>query len=131
LHIKYVKPQQTSTEVVDQILHTLFGIYKKSTTNNLFPPISSSLPNHNSNYIPPENKPKIMATVSTKTATPVMPPSFSMSQDISRAIMTASTQKAEKTRSVLIDGMPPAPPPSPVAFKAKGSYDDIPSLNLE
>jgi hypothetical protein len=45
--------------------------------------------------------------------------------------MTASTQKAEKTRSILIDGMPPAPPPSPVAFKAKGSYDDIPSLYLE
>ncbi|CAG8401671.1 unnamed protein product [Penicillium salamii] len=72
-----------------------------------------------------------MATVSTKTATPVMPPSFTMSQDISRAIMTASTQKAEKTRSTLIDGMPPAPPPSPVAFKAKGSYDDVPSLCLE
>ncbi|KAJ5779170.1 hypothetical protein N7457_006890 [Penicillium paradoxum] len=72
-----------------------------------------------------------MATVSTKTATPVMPPSFSMSQDISRAIMTASVQKAEKTRSTLIDGMPPAPPPSPVSFAKKGSYDHIPSLNLE
>ncbi|KAJ5872590.1 uncharacterized protein N7529_004943 [Penicillium soppii] len=71
-----------------------------------------------------------MATVSTKTATPVMPPTFSMSQDLS-AIMTATTQKPEKNRSILIDGMPPAPPPSPVAFKAKGSYDNIPSLNLE
>ncbi|CAI7605788.1 unnamed protein product [Penicillium bialowiezense] len=70
-----------------------------------------------------------MATVSTKTATPVMPPSFTMSQDISRAIMTASTQKAEKNRSTLIDGMPPAPPPSPVTFKSKSSYDDIPSLS--
>ncbi|KAJ5476203.1 hypothetical protein N7475_001932 [Penicillium sp. IBT 31633x] len=73
-----------------------------------------------------------MATVSTKTATPVMPPSFSMSQDISRAMMTASTQTAEKNRSTLIDGMPPAPPPSPVTFaKGKGCYDHIPSLNLE
>ncbi|KAJ6149697.1 hypothetical protein N7471_000896 [Penicillium samsonianum] len=73
-----------------------------------------------------------MATVATKTATPVMPPSYSMSQDISRAIMTASTQKAEKTRSILIDGMPPAPPPSPVAFsKGKACYNNIPSLSLE
>ncbi|KAJ5272090.1 hypothetical protein N7524_005359 [Penicillium chrysogenum] len=72
-----------------------------------------------------------MASVATKTATPVMPPSFSMSQDISRA-MTASTQKTEKTRSVLIDGMPPAPPPSPVAFsKGKAGYNNIPSLSLE
>ncbi|OQD65119.1 hypothetical protein PENPOL_c006G06630 [Penicillium polonicum] len=69
-----------------------------------------------------------MATVATKTATPVMPPSFSMSQDISRA-MTASNQKTEKTRSILIDGMPPAPPPSPVAFsKGKTCYNNIPSL---
>ncbi|OQE13618.1 hypothetical protein PENFLA_c045G07294 [Penicillium flavigenum] len=72
-----------------------------------------------------------MASVATKTATPVMPPSFSMSQDISRA-MTASTQKTEKTRSVLIDGMPPAPPPSPVAFsKGKAGYNNIPSLSLD
>ncbi|CAI7613085.1 unnamed protein product [Penicillium glandicola] len=71
-----------------------------------------------------------MATVATKTATPVMHPSF-MSQDISRA-MTASTQKAEKTRTILIDGMPPAPPPSPVAFaKGKASYNNIPNLSLE
>jgi hypothetical protein len=42
--------------------------------------------------------------------------SFSMSQDISRA-MTASTQKTEKTRSVLIDGMPPAPPEEDVLKK--------------
>ncbi|CAI7602680.1 unnamed protein product [Penicillium viridicatum] len=72
-----------------------------------------------------------MATVATKTATPVMPPSFSMSQDISRA-MTASNQKTEKTRSILIDGMPPAPPPSPVAFsKGKTCYNNIPSLSLD
>lgn len=72
-----------------------------------------------------------MASVATKTATPVMPPSFSMSQDISRA-MTASNQKTEKNRSILIDGMPPAPPPSPVAFsKGKTCYNNIPSLSLE
>jgi len=79
----------------------------------------------------PNSKSNTMATVATKTATPVMPPSFSMSQDISRA-MTASNQKTEKTRSILIDGMPPAPPPSPVAFsKGKACYNNIPSLSLE
>ncbi|KAJ5205779.1 hypothetical protein N7491_003596 [Penicillium cf. griseofulvum] len=73
-----------------------------------------------------------MATVATKTATPIMPPSYSMSQDLSRAMMTASTQKAEKTRSILIDGMPPAPPPSPVSYaKGKACYNNIPSLSLE
>ncbi|QQK45672.1 hypothetical protein Pdw03_0570 [Penicillium digitatum] len=72
-----------------------------------------------------------MATVVTKTTIPVMPPSFSMSQDISRA-MTASAQKTEKNRSILIDGTPPAPPPSPVAFsKGKACYNNIPSLSLE
>ncbi|KAJ5504461.1 hypothetical protein N7463_007335 [Penicillium fimorum] len=73
-----------------------------------------------------------MATVATKTPTPVMPPSYSMSQDLSRAMMTPSTQKAEKNRSILIDGMPPAPPPSPVAYaKGKACYNNIPSLSLE
>ncbi|KAJ5762518.1 uncharacterized protein N7511_005900 [Penicillium nucicola] len=74
-----------------------------------------------------------MASVSTKTATPVMPPAF-FPQDISRAMMTTSAQKPEKTRSTLVDGMPPAPPPSPVAFakgSKKGSFADIPSLSLE
>ncbi|KOS48394.1 hypothetical protein ACN38_g625 [Penicillium nordicum] len=78
-----------------------------------------------------KSKSNTMATVATKTATPVMLPSISMSQDISRA-MTASNQKTEKTRSILIDGMPPAPPPSPVAFsKGKTCYNNIPSLSLE
>jgi hypothetical protein len=74
-----------------------------------------------------------MASVSTKTATPVMPPAF-FPRDISHAMMTASTQKPEQTRSTLVDGMPPAPPPSPVAFakgSKKGSFADIPSLSLE
>ncbi|KAJ5972459.1 uncharacterized protein N7479_002377 [Penicillium vulpinum] len=72
-----------------------------------------------------------MASVATKSPTPVMPTSYSMSQDLSRA-MTNSTQKTEKTRSILIDGMPPAPPPSPVAFsKGKACYNNISSFSLE
>jgi hypothetical protein len=74
-----------------------------------------------------------MASVSSKTATPVMPPAF-FPHDVSSAMMTTSTQTQEKTRSTLVDGMPPAPPPSPVAFakgSKKGSYASIPSLSLE
>ncbi|KAJ5545138.1 hypothetical protein N7535_006474 [Penicillium sp. DV-2018c] len=71
-----------------------------------------------------------MATVSTKPATAISPSFNTVPQDISHAIMSVSSQ-AQKTRSTLIDGMPPAPPPSPVTFAKKGSYEHIPSLNLE
>ncbi|KAJ5585388.1 uncharacterized protein N7459_005188 [Penicillium hispanicum] len=59
------------------------------------------------------------------------------SQDISRAIMTASHPKPAKLRANL-DNMPPAPPPSPVAFAVDSNgktssmhREKIPNLNLE
>ncbi|KAJ5894462.1 hypothetical protein N7495_006153 [Penicillium taxi] len=76
-----------------------------------------------------------MAAVSPKTATP--PSSHeafaTFSQDISRAIMTATSPKSAKLQQ-----MPPAPPPSPVAFAidsngktTRGKHEKVPSLSLE
>lgn len=85
-----------------------------------------------------------MASVSTKTAThlPVTPPttadSFAAySEDIARAIMTASSPKPVKLHN-FIDELPPAPPPSPVSFaidsngKPNGKkHSKVPSMSLE
>ncbi|KAJ5195191.1 uncharacterized protein N7498_008629 [Penicillium cinerascens] len=85
-----------------------------------------------------------MASVSTKTAThlPVAPPttadSFAAySEDIARAIMTATGPKPIKLHN-FIDELPPAPPPSPVSFaidsngKTNGKkHSKVPSMSLE
>ena len=87
-----------------------------------------------------------MASISASTTTPVSvaPPTThealaTFSQDISRAIMSASHSKPGKLNPNFVDDMPPAPPPSPVAFavdsngkaSTKAKHEKIPSLSLE
>ncbi|KAJ5101502.1 hypothetical protein NUU61_003724 [Penicillium alfredii] len=79
-----------------------------------------------------------MASTTCKTSIPAsIAPTSTFTQDISRAIMTAAHEKPAKLRANIIDGMPPAPPPSPVSFavdrKVPGKIDreNIPNLNLE
>ncbi|KAJ5150930.1 uncharacterized protein N7482_010182 [Penicillium canariense] len=78
--------------------------------------------------------------MSTRTPVSISPPTDAFaaySQDISRAIMT-SRSKPTKLSDSLVDGMPPAPPPSPVSFaidsnggKRGAKRSKIPSLSLE
>lgn len=60
------------------------------------------------------------------------------SEDISRAIMTATSAKPAKLHHNYINELPPAPPPSPVSFaidstgKPNGKkHSTIPSMSLE
>ncbi|KAJ5172360.1 hypothetical protein N7492_004953 [Penicillium capsulatum] len=86
-----------------------------------------------------------MASISTSNSgsVSVAPPIShealaTFTQDISRAIMTASHPKPAKMHPNFVDDMPPAPPPSPVAFAvdsngkaSKSKHEKIPSLSLE
>ncbi|KAJ6086038.1 hypothetical protein N7486_010319 [Penicillium sp. IBT 16267x] len=81
-----------------------------------------------------------MAFVATPQSTPMSfaPPItsdalMSFSQDFSKSIMAG-----HKSSKKLEDGMPPAPPPSPVSFAvdsngkaSKTKHEKIPSLSLE
>ncbi|KAJ5668768.1 hypothetical protein N7462_009838 [Penicillium macrosclerotiorum] len=76
-------------------------------------------------------------TTSVSIAPPASADAFAAySQDISRAIMTATHTKPSKLHQSSIDGMPPAPPPSPVSFaidsnRKASQHEKIPSLSLE
>jgi len=81
-----------------------------------------------------------MASIST-TTTHLPPPttaeSFAAySENITRAIMTATNQPA-KLHHNFIDELPPAPPPSPVSFaidsngKPGKTHSKVPSMSLE
>jgi hypothetical protein len=85
-----------------------------------------------------------MASISTKTAThlPIAPPTTAeafaaYSEDITRAIMTATSPKPVKLHHNFIDELPPAPPPSPVSFaidsngKTGKKHSKVPSMSLE
>lgn len=85
-----------------------------------------------------------MASISTANASVSVAPPIShevlatFTQDISRAIMTASRPKPAKMHPNFVDNLPPAPPPSPVSFAVDSNgktstskLDQIPSLSLE
>ncbi|KAJ5670190.1 uncharacterized protein N7477_005553 [Penicillium maclennaniae] len=85
-----------------------------------------------------------MASISTKpvvhlpTAPTISDTFAAYSEDISRAIMTATCPKPAKLHHNFINELPPAPPPSPVSFaidsngKPNGKkHSKIPGMSLE
>lgn len=85
-----------------------------------------------------------MASISASNASVTVAPPIShealatFTQDISRAIMTASRPKPVKMHPDFVDNLPPAPPSSPVSFAvdsngkaSKLKHDKIPSFSLE
>ncbi|KAJ5455864.1 uncharacterized protein N7458_004128 [Penicillium daleae] len=79
-----------------------------------------------------------MSTRTHSIAPPTTADAFAAySQDISRAIITSTHTKTNKLSHDLVDGMPPAPPPSPVSFAIDSNggniakREKIPCLSLE
>ncbi|KAF3401629.1 hypothetical protein F1880_010105 [Penicillium rolfsii] len=77
--------------------------------------------------------------MSTRTAPPTTATSFdTFSANISSSgVMTSSTSTNNKSTHGLVDGMPPAPPPSPVSFAVSSNggtflhMEQIVRLSLE
>ncbi|OOQ83360.1 hypothetical protein PEBR_34934 [Penicillium brasilianum] len=70
-----------------------------------------------------------MATRTHSFAPPTTANTFtSYSQSIPRAMTTPATSKPTKFSHGLVDGMPPAPPPSPVSFAIDSTGGTIPHM---